>query len=66
MTLLEENQRTFTKTCPGATTTNPRWNDSECNSGLRGKRPSTYSLSHDSKVKWRCPATGRGGPRGSG
>jgi hypothetical protein len=47
MILTEEKQTAFTKTFPGATTTNPQWVDSDCNSGLRGKRPSTYSLNHD-------------------
>jgi hypothetical protein len=37
------------KTCPSATfsTTNPRWIDPGANPGLRGERPATNRLSHD-------------------
>jgi hypothetical protein len=45
MKLTGENRSTWRKTCPSATlsTTNPTWTDP----GLRGERPATNRLSHD-------------------
>jgi hypothetical protein len=47
--LTGENRRTRRKTCPSATspTTNPTWIDPGANPSLRGKRPATNHLSHD-------------------
>jgi hypothetical protein len=47
--LTGENRRTRRKTCPSATlsTTNPTWIDTGANPGLRGERPATNDLSHD-------------------
>jgi hypothetical protein len=40
------------ETCPSATlsTTNPTWTDPGSNPGLRGKRPATNQLSHDTAL----------------
>jgi hypothetical protein len=47
--LTGKNRRTRRKTCPSATlsTTNPTCTDPDANPGLRGERPATNELSHD-------------------
>jgi hypothetical protein len=49
MILTGENRRTRRKTCPSDTlsTTNPTRIDPGANPGLRGERPATNDLSHD-------------------
>jgi hypothetical protein len=48
MKLTGENRSTWGKTCPSATlfTTNSTWTDPGSNTGIRGERPATNSLSH--------------------
>jgi hypothetical protein len=48
-----ENRSTRGKTCPSATlsTTNPTWTDPGSSPGLRGERPATNRLSHDTALK---------------
>jgi hypothetical protein len=48
MTLIGENRRTRSETCPSATlsTINLTWTDPGLNPGLRGARPATNRLSH--------------------
>jgi hypothetical protein len=64
MKLTGENRSTRRKYCLSATlfTTNPTWTDPGSNPSLRGERPATNRLSHDTammycdkpvKVKWR-------------
>jgi hypothetical protein len=52
MKLTEENRSTRGKTCPSATlsTTNPTRTDPGSNLGLRGERPATNRLSHDTAL----------------
>jgi hypothetical protein len=49
MKLTEQNRSTRGKSCHNATlsTTNPTWTDLGSNPGLRGERPATSRLSHD-------------------
>jgi hypothetical protein len=49
MKLTGKNRSIQGKTCPSATlsTKNPTWTDPEPNPGLRGERPATNHLSHD-------------------
>jgi hypothetical protein len=56
MKLTGENRSTGGKTCPSATlsTTNPTWTDPESNPGLRGGRPATNRLSHDTAWRLSC------------
>jgi hypothetical protein len=50
--LTRKKWRTRRKTCPSATlpTTNPTWIDQGANPGLRGERPATNDLSHDTTL----------------
>jgi hypothetical protein len=56
MILTGENRRTQRKTCPSATssTTNPTWTDPGANPGLRGERPATNDLNHDTALLRSC------------
>jgi hypothetical protein len=49
MTLTGENQRTRRYSCPSVTfsTTKTTWTDPSANPGLRGERPATNRLSHN-------------------
>jgi hypothetical protein len=51
--LTGENRRTQRKTCPSATlsTTNHTWIDPGSNPSLRGERPATNDLSHDTAMR---------------
>jgi hypothetical protein len=55
MKLTGENRSTREKTCPSATlpTTNPTWTDPGSNPGLRGERPTSNRLSHDTALSKR-------------
>ena len=52
MELTGKNRSTRGKTCPSETlsTTNPTWTDPESKPGLRGERPATNRLSHDTAL----------------
>jgi hypothetical protein len=58
MTLTGETLSTRGKTCPSTTlsTTNPTWSDPGMNPGLRGGRPATNCLSHDT-AQYTCVNT---------
>jgi hypothetical protein len=52
MKLTGENRSTRGKTCPSATssTTNPTWTNLGSNPNLRGERPATNRLTHDTAI----------------
>jgi hypothetical protein len=52
MKLTGETRSTRGETCPSAnsSTTNPTWTDLRSNPGLRGDRPATNRLSHDTAL----------------
>jgi hypothetical protein len=57
--VIDRGKQTYSgkKTCPNATlsTTNPTWTDPESNPGLRGERPATNRLSHDTAQQNNLP-----------